>query len=190
MNGSFPLVCNPFLLKHRVLLYGRTVVEPRNPSASGVLEGLGQRTKLLPEAGSLLLVASSPCPSLPPLPPADGLGPGYRHTLFLVANVEILRNLYSLNSAEPGGNSIIQSAHKSVYQLTNLSLACPTILISQQEEVSDDSGSTGERSSGALSLESHPECSLSHGLWVAALRKAVLSRPLWSPFLCRCRPGH
>lgn len=48
--------------------------------------------------------------------------------LFLVANVETFGNPYSLNSAAPGANSIIQSAHKNAYQLTNLSLAFPTLI--------------------------------------------------------------
>lgn len=38
------------------------------------------------------------------------------------------RGIYNLNSTEPGVSSIIQSAHKNVCQLTNLSLACPTII--------------------------------------------------------------
>lgn len=46
---------------------------------------------------------------------------------FLLANVEILGHLYSLNSVESGVNLKIQSAHKNVYRLTNLSLAFPTI---------------------------------------------------------------
>lgn len=46
---------------------------------------------------------------------------------FLVVKGETLRNLYSLNSVASGLNLRTESAHKSVYQFTNLSLAFPTI---------------------------------------------------------------
>lgn len=100
---------------------------PRKPAAPGVLEGLGWHTEQLP------LMVTGPLRRLhpllffpPPLWPVFGEMLG-TYMSFLV-NVEIFKNLYSLNSVEPGVNSRIQSAQKHVYQLTNLSLAFPTIL--------------------------------------------------------------